>query len=217
MRQRVIGLKFRNGITAAATLVCLAAFLCACGKSAPTETTAPDFPEPWSQAQVFTMPTEPSEEASGSAQTDKTSDEETALRRIEAAHAVFGLFLESRPQLDKNDSVEVEQGLMAYRVTDEHFDTMAKLHAYVSGYFSDEITQNLFNVGIFTEVEGKLYAVDVGMREPTQGELHVEVTEKTEKEEHYRLTVGTDTKKTYEFVYARQKDGSWVFTKFENY
>lgn len=204
-------------ITATAILVCLAVFLYACGKGAETQTTEPTFPEPWSEAQVFTMPTEPQEPASDAAGADETSDEETALRRIEAAHAVFGLFVESRPQLDKEDSVEIEQGLVAYRVADEHFDTMEKLQKYVSGYFSDEIAQNLFNVGIFTDVDGKLYAVDVRMREPTTDELHVEVTKKTDKEEHYRLTVGTDSEKTYEFVYAKQKDGSWVFTKFENY
>lgn len=213
----MIGLKFGKIITATAVFVCLAVFLCACGKDAETETTGPSYPEPWSEAQVFTMPTEPPEPASGSAETDKESDAETALRRIETAHAVFGLFLESRPQLDKEDSVEVEQGLFAYRVADTHFDTMEKLHAYVSGYFSEDIVQNLFNIGIFTEVDGKLYAVDVSMREPSESELHVEVTEKTDKEEHYRLTVGEDPKKTYEFVYAKQKDGSWVFTKFENY
>ena len=123
----MIGLKFGRMITATAILVCLAVFLYACGKGAETQTTEPTFPEPWSEAQVFTMPTEPQEPASDDAGADETSDEETALRRIEAAHAVFGLFVESRPQLDKEDSVEIEQGLVAYRVADEHFDTMEKL------------------------------------------------------------------------------------------
>lgn len=210
-------LKIGRWITATAILVCLAVFLYACANGTESEPTEPTFPEPWSEAQVFTMPTEPQEPASDTAQADDASDAETALRRIEAAHAVFGLFVETRPQLDKEDSVEVEQGLFAYRVADTHFDTMEKLQKYVSGYFSDEITQSLLNVGIFTEYDGALYAVDVSMREPTSDELHVEVTKKTDKEEHYRLTVGKDAKKTYESVYAKQKDGSWVFTKFDNY
>ena len=43
------------------------------------------------------------------------------------------------------------------------------------------------------------------------------MTEKTDTEEHYLLTVGEDTDRTYESVYAKQKDGTWVFTKFDNY
>ena len=216
-------LKFGKGLTATAVLVCLAVFLCACGKDPQEETTTLIESPPWSEAQVFTMPEEPQEpasdgaDASQSADADAGTETETILRRIRNAHAVFGLFLESRPQLDKEDSIEVEQGLFAYRVTDPHFDTMEKLTKYVSGYFSDEITQSLLSVGIFTPVDGKLYAVDVSMRTPRTGDLHVEVTEKTDTEEHYLLTVGEDTDRTYESVYAKQKDGTWVFTKFDNY
>lgn len=162
------------------------------------------------------MPTEPQSAPSGE-EGSVSSDADAALRRIEAAHAVFGLFLESRPQLDKTDSFEVEEGLLAYRVADPAFDTMEKLRAYVSGYFSDEITQSLLNVGIFTESEGKLYAVDVSMRTSEPGAPHVEVTEKTDTLERYRLTIGSDTQKVYEYVYAKQDDGGWVFTRFDNY
>lgn len=210
-------LKFAKYMTATAVFACLAVFLFACGKDADGGTTTDPFVfETWSEAAVFTLPETPQESASAGA--DDKADTDAVLRRIEAARAVFGMFSESRPELDKEDSVEVEQGLFAYRVADPHFDTMQKLQDYVSGYFSDSITQQLLSTGIFTEVDGRLYALDVGMQTPQKGDMHVQITEKTDSSEHYVLTVGSGEKaKTYDFVYEKQSDGKWVFTRFQGY
>lgn len=214
-------LKFGKVWTATAIFAALAVFLCACGKgAADTTTTEPYISTPWSEAQVFTLPDETQAVSSpdGEDATSETQSEtDVILRRIEAARAVYVLFSETRPQLDKTDSIEVEEGLFAYRVTDPQFNTMEKLYAYVSGYFSDELTQQLFNIGIYTTYEGKFYALDVGIQPPATGEMHVEVTEKTDASESYRLTIGREKDRTYQFVYAKQSDGKWVFTKFESY
>ncbi len=207
-------LKFGNVLTATAFFVCLAVFLCACGKGADGDPTAKTYASsPWSQAEVFSVPTE----AGSSTSDDDAADTGAVLRRIETANAVYGLFSETRPQLDKTDSIEVEEGLFAYRVTDPQLDTWNKLQAYVSGFFSDEITQQLLSIGIFTESDGKLYALDLAVRSAKTGEMHVEVLEKTDTSEHYRLTIGSDTAKTYDSVYEKQADGKWVFTRFEGY
>lgn len=223
-------MKFRKLWTATAIFACLAVFLCACGKGADGDAaTDMTVSSPWSEAQVFTAPSVPSapekpaadskdEKESKDGKTDTAADADTALQRIEAARAVYGLFLESRPQLDKTDSVEIEQGLVGYRVSNPNLDSMEKLQAYVSGFFSAEITQQLMNIGMYTQYDNKLYALDVGMQISASGEKHVEVTEKTDKSEHYRMTIGTDAeKKTYNFDYEKQADGKWVFTHFESY
>lgn len=213
-------MKFGKILTATAFFAALAVFLCACGKDAPVATTTDPFVfETWSEAEVFTLPAEPENE---SVSEGAQADEDAILRRIETARAVYGMFSESRPELDKEDSVEVEEGLFAYRVADPHFDTMAKLEKYVSGYFSETITKQLLSTGIFTEIDGKLYALDVGMQSSQKGEMHVEVTEKTDTSEHYVLTVKSKdakdkTEKTYDFDYEKQKNGKWVFTRFQGY
>ncbi len=214
-------LKYGRVLTATAIFACLAVFLCACGKDAESGTTTDPFVfETWSEAEVFTVPAEPdSEPVPQDAKADGAEAEKTILRRIETARAVYGMFSESRPELDKEDSVEVEEGLLAYRVADPHFDTMAKLEKYVRGYFSESITKQLLSAGIFLEYDGKLYALDVGMQSPKRGEMHVKVTEKTDTSAHYVLTVKgpDDTEKTFDFEYAKQKDGKWVFTRFQGY
>ena len=214
-------LKRRIISTATAIFVCLAVFLCACGKGADDTTTEPrSVPSPWSEAQVFTLPSEaasvPDGDAGDKDKTEKT-DTDTALRRIETARAVYGLFRESRPQIDKEDSIEFEEGLFMYRVTDPNLDTLEKLQAYVSGYFSDEITQKLLSIGVYTQYEDKLYAVDVGMPVSQPDGLSVKVTKQTEKSEQYELTVKADTERTYNYEYSKQADGKWVFTHFECY
>ncbi len=107
--------------------------------------------------------------------------------------------------------------MLAYRVTDPNLDTWEKLQKYVSGYFSEEITQKLLNIGMYTQYDDKLYALDVGMNPARSGELHAEVTEKTDTSEHYRLTVKAEKEETYAFDYTKQADGKWVFTHFEAY
>ena len=194
-------LKYGRVLTATAIFACLAVFLCACGKDAESGTTTDPFVfETWSEAEVFTVPAEPdSEPVPQDAKADGAEAEKTILHRIETARAV--------------------EGLLAYRVADPHFDTMAKLEKYVRGYFSESITKQLLSAGIFLEYDGKLYALDVGMQSPKRGEMHVKVTEKTDTSEHYVLTVkgADDTEKTFDFEYAKQKDGKWVFTRFQGY
>ena len=207
-----------RGIYAAAALcVCVAVFFSACGKNAAVdETTEPTVVTPWSEAQVFSLPQEePQNEAP---KADKQTDTDRILKRIEAANAVYGLFSVSKPQLDKQDSVEVEEGLLFYRVVDPDLDTMEKLRKYVRGFFSEEITQSLLNVGMYEEIKGKLYAVDVGMEAGVNmGTPTVEVTEKTKTSESYRLTFSDALQTSYEYIYAKGADGKWVFTKFHMY
>lgn len=210
-------LKVRHFLTATAFFVCLAVFLCACGKGADdASTTELVVTSPWSEAQVFTLPSEAPTGVKEEKQAD-TEQTDVVLNRIKAARAVYGMFTETRPQLDKTDKIEVEQGLFAYRVSEPQFATMEKLHAYLNGYFSDDISQRLLNIGIFTEIDGKLYAIDAAMRPPQSADLQVKVTEKTDTTERYRLTVKGEAEKTYDFVYAKQEDGKWVFTHFEAY
>ena len=145
-------------------------------------------------------------------------DSQAILQRIEAARAVYELFSVSKPQLDKEDSVEYESGLFFYRVTDPNLNTMEKMQAFVGTYFSEEITQRLLNIGMYAEIDGSLYAVDVGMQPHTvSGSPQVEVTEKTKTSETYRLTFSENPDRAYQFVYAQAEDGKWVFTQFELY
>lgn len=213
-------MKRRIFSTATAILVCLAVFLCACGKNTDSgSTTEQTVSSPWSEAQVFSLPAETPTAAQSGKQAEKAqTDTATILHRIQAARAVYGLFLESRPQLDKSDSIEAEEGLTAYRVTDPKLDTWEKLQAYVSGYFSDKITQQLLSVGMYIEYDNKLYALDVGMQTAHSDQMQAELTGQTDTAEHYRLTVRADKQeKTYDFEYAKQEDGKWVFTHFEAY
>ena len=215
-------------LAATAIFVWFAVFLCACGRDAGDATTEPTFNSPWSEAQVFTLPTEPQTEKADGTEKDETEkrqpDDDAILRRIETARAVYKMFSASRPQLDKADSVEVDEGLTAYRVRDPQCATMDKLRAYVSQYLSDDITERLLNIGIYSDQGGKLYALDVGIPSAATGKAVVEVTEKTDTLERYLLTVKVDTdadgvpdtEKTYESVYEKQSDGKWVFTHFES-
>ena len=158
------------------------------------------------------------EKKADSEKADPEAESAAILKRIADANAVYGLFSVSKPQLDKKDSKELEEGLIYYRVSDPKLDTMDKLYKYVCGYFSEEITNKLMNVGMYASVDGKLYAIDVGKSSAAhKGTPTVEVTEKTKTSESYRLVFSGEPENTYDYVYSKGKDGKWVFTAFQMY
>lgn len=245
-------------IAAAALTACLAAFLCACGQTDTAEQTAAMSESPsFSQAEVFTLPPEPTAEAQTSAakadtdgaNTTKTTakadarsaakagttraetakeslpDEAEILARVDTARAVYGLFGRYRPEMDKNDAIPGENETVYYRVTDKKFDTMDKLRAYVCGYFSDDVTDALLQVGLYTESDGKLYALDALMPLEIQGDVlsrSAELTAHDKDSQSYRVVLHVDTDmdgkadsdETHAYTCVRQ-NGRWVFSSFE--
>ncbi len=233
-------------IAAAALTACLAVFLFACGgdASTPAVSETPSFAE----AEVFTLPEEepseseaaqsPSEaESTAAAKADAEStakaekkeqtlpDEQTILRRVDEARAVYGLFGKYRPAMDKKDEVTGDNETPYYRVTDTKFDTMKKLRNYVLKYFSEDITDALINVGMYMESDGKLYAVDAAMdMAPPETILSrkAELTAHTKDLQNYLVTLSmdkdedgkADSEKQYRYAYAKSGD-KWVFTSFE--
>lgn len=106
-----------------------------------------------------------------------------------------------------------------YQVLDERFNTMDQLRGLVSEYFSDELVDELFSMGIYTEENGYLYATDEGRQiDEHIGETEFEVTEESPERIVYTVTVnywGGDTPEEEVFTYVRQLiDGQWKFTIF---
>ena len=109
-----------------------------------------------------------------------------------------------------------------YQVLDERFNTMSLLRDFVSEYFSEEIVDELFAMGVYTEENGYLYATDEGRQiDEHIGETEFEVTEETEDKVVYTVTVnywGSEPPEEEVFTYVRQLvDGQWKFTEFPFY
>lgn len=109
-----------------------------------------------------------------------------------------------------------------YQVLDERFNTMALLRDFVGEYFSDELVEELFAMGVYTQENGYLYTTDEGRQiDEHIGETEFEVTEETEDRVVYTVTVnywGGDTPEEEVFTYVRQLiDGQWKFTEFPFY
>lgn len=231
-------MKSKKALAATAVLTIAAVFLSACEKAGTdkpntqTETAVQsvqqtDVPISWAEAESFSAPAE-MPQTTKKADGQKTDDTAYALQRIEAAHAVYDLFIGTKPALDKSDSVVYENNLEYYHVIDPKLDSLKKLSAYVQKFFSEEITQSLMRVEMYVELDGKLYVPDVGMQS-TQGLIlakKVEITEKTDKSESYTLTLTldkdgdgkVDATETHSFTCEPVgPDNSWVFTHFEMY
>lgn len=105
-----------------------------------------------------------------------------------------------------------------YQVLDERFNTMDALRSFVSGYFSDALTDELFAMNVYTEENGYLYTTVSGRNiDESIGETEFEVTEETADRIVY--TVGVhywdEGKEMEQFTYERQLiDGMWKFTVF---
>ena len=77
-----------------------------------------------------------------------------------------------------------------YQVLDERFNTMDALRDMVSQYFSDDIVEDLFSMGVYTEEDGYLYTTDEGRQMDVHiGETEFELTEETGEEKVYTVTV----------------------------
>lgn len=109
-----------------------------------------------------------------------------------------------------------------YQVLDDRFNTMEKLRGFVQMYFSDEITEALFDMGVYAEENGYLYAGDEGRQiDENIGETEFEVVEETPTRVEYRVTVnywGGETPEKEVFTYVQEElDGEWKFTEFPFY
>jgi hypothetical protein len=210
-------------ITAAVTVITFAAFLftsCA-DNGSPTEESRIE----WSTAEIFTI--DDGNDIAGSSDTDdggKESDE-YAKKIISEALDAFSLFISSVPEIDRDDSIEYEEGLVYYRVVDKRLNTFEKLKDYLLRYFSEEIAIKLLNVERYMEFDdGSLYVLDINMS--TGFDILSEkytVLEQTEDREVFSVTVvrdkdgdgAADDTQTYNFVREKAEDGgNMVFTEF---
>ncbi|MGJ4849709.1 DL-endopeptidase inhibitor IseA family protein [Bacillota bacterium Meth-B3] len=105
-----------------------------------------------------------------------------------------------------------------YQVLDERFNTMDALRSFVSGYFSDELTGELFAMNVYTEENGYLYTTASGRNiDEGIGETEFEVAEETADRIVYTVTVHywDEATETEKFTYERRLiDGTWRFTVF---
>ena len=109
-----------------------------------------------------------------------------------------------------------------YQVLDERFNTMDALRDMVSQYFSDDIVEDLFSMGVYTEEDGYLYTTDEGRQMDVHiGETEFELTEETGEEKVYTVTVnywGEEDNPVEVLTYVQQLiDGQWKFTQFPFY
>ena len=109
-----------------------------------------------------------------------------------------------------------------YQVLDERFNTMDALRDMVSQYFSDDIVEDLFSMGVYTEEDGYLYTTDEGRQMDVHiGETEFELTEETDQEKVYTVTVnywGEEDNPVEVLTYVQQLiDGQWKFTQFPFY
>ena len=110
-----------------------------------------------------------------------------------------------------------------YRVLDERYDTYEELSALAGEYFSPELVEELFGMGLYEEINGYLYVGDDFsiINQDLGGEAY-QLISQNEDEMTILATVdylpGTSDAYTdeYRFVLSRREEG-WVFTAFPFY
>ena len=110
-----------------------------------------------------------------------------------------------------------------YRVLDDRFDTWEELSDFLLGYFSPDILWELFDMGLYEEINGYMYVSDefTIRNEDIDGETF-SVTAQDEDEITITATVRyvnaweDRPDETYEFTLTRT-DAGWAFTAFPFY
>ncbi|NLO45857.1 MAG: hypothetical protein GX107_05050 [Clostridiales bacterium] len=214
--------------TAAVTFFLITALLfSSCGGEDSRETTDLQ-PSEWSSAEVF----RPADKDEGSQDVtenaDKTQDNYINSLVGEALDA-YSLFISTVPEIDREDSIEYEKGLLYYRVSDKSLNTIEKLRSYMLGYFSEEIVTRLLNVERYMAFDdGSLYVLDINMGTgATVLSESFTIKEQSKDKKSYLVTVvkdkdgdgKPDVEDTFDFVLEPSKSDSskWVFTKFTYY
>ena len=123
---------------------------------------------------------------------------------------------------DSNTS-KVQNGNPYYKVTNPDIQTMGELKAHLETLFSDGIVTSLLNRGVYTEIDGQLYAIDAARgSDITKGEERASIIKENDQKFSYNVVVdlvdpeqgetvvGTEPHSfPYEFV-----NNKWVFTDF---
>lgn len=147
---------------------------------------------------------------------DMLDEEDTVEDTLLGAMEVYSWFV-MQPldvDLDKPDASGTR-----FQVLDDRFNTMTQLRGFVSGYFSDELTEELFAMNVYTEEAGFLYTTTDGRNiDETIGETEFEVIDETSDTVTYSVVVhywGEGIDEEEEFTYVRKLiDGQWKFTEF---
>ena len=177
------------------------------------------------------METSTSEETEMSEQLDEnTVEEETILTEEEIktlyndAYEVYQWF--DLEQLESDgEMVQLSDGTMCYKVTDNRVTSMEELENIVRSTFSTEIADDLLGGGLYIEEDGILYIqlADRGT-DITKGDITEEnVTNATETGFTYTVTVEIIDPETQEVTGTEDIDfiaelinGQWLFTQFSS-
>ena len=150
--------------------------------------------------------------------------EEEILAAYDRAGEAYGWFyLETLPTGQERQTVD---GWIYYRVDYPGMETLADLRAYLRGFFTEELTDQLLDEGaphpLYQDVDGVLYALPTGRdRDATKGSTSFQVEMTGEDAYSVSVTVdlleGPDGAVTgverYAFPYEFVED-RWVFTDF---
>ena len=158
--------------------------------------------------------TEPKEQDDASIDIAKQTAEDAILPAMEV-YSYFELY-----PLTLNHKESKQDGLY-YRIQDKNLDTFDELRAFVSDYFSEEITQQLLSNMMYTDIDGYLYAKGSGRKKREDIEhVSYSLVEMSDDLISYQIVITYAKEsqepinpKTLYFIREQQK-GKWVFTAF---
>ncbi len=147
-------------------------------------------------------------------------DEEALTALMEDAMSVYSWFV--LWPLGGDPEEPSEQG-DKYRVLDDRFDTWEELSDFLLGYFSSDILWELFDMGLYEEINGYMYVSDdFTIRNEDIDEERFLVTSQGDDEiiitaaVRYADPDRENAEEEYEFILTRTQD-RWVFTVFPFY
>lgn len=174
-------------------------------------------------SQETEITTEQTEETTGGEEAGILSDDEIKTLYNDA-YEVYQWFDMGQLETD-SEMVQLSNGAMCYKVTDNRVSSMEELENIVRGTFSAEIADRLLGDGLYIEEDGVLYIqlADRGS-DITKGDITEEnVTNATETGFTYTVTVETVDPETQEVIgtedidfIAELIDGQWLFTQFSS-
>lgn len=188
------------------------------GTTAPTATVEA---EATTEAMQPTQPPAKEPEETSQAEAAKLSAKET----LEQAFQVYSYFVIAPLEVDYSAPMQEIDDIEFYPIKDKKLNTMKKLKAYLSEYFSESIVTELIDMDIYEEIDGLLYTFDGGRGSDISilNEKY-KLMDETENKRTYQVEVEydddgdekADDTRNYEFV-QEKKAGKWVFTAFPFY
>ncbi|MCR5485511.1 MAG: IseA DL-endopeptidase inhibitor family protein [Clostridiales bacterium] len=170
-----------------------------------------------------TETTAPSKDQKG--EPTETIDAAYAEKAIKDAAEAYSLFNSARPAIDRSKFIGDDEVGKYYLITDKSFNTLDKLTAYLSQFFSDDLIEAFYGIELYYEEDGKLYANDMAV----SSEIKVisekfSVVSADDKNQVFNVTVVVDEDgdgkgdSTSDYEFEREYiNNKWLFTSYSCY